>query len=117
MKSRGQRARRSKVADLVSQPVTVEHRPHEDPAPSLALEAGRTHRDARDPFGRSPCRCALADLVDDRIGIDDPPLDETRPQEEIVYDRRDPASGKQAGVFYQERPSTLNATEIVPPRS
>src|SRR2546430_4189390 len=43
----------------------------------------------------------LPDLVDDGVRIDDPPLHETRPQEQIVDDRRDPTIGNQSGVFQQ----------------
>ena len=79
---------------MICQPVTVQHRTHECPRPALALE--RRSRievlkiDLRDD-GADP---AVADLADDRIRVDDPAFDETRPKEKVIDDRRDPGLGE-----------------------
>src|SRR2546429_6725972 len=82
-----------KVADVAAQLVTVQHRLHEDPGPPLALEAWGRIETLEIGLGDDGIDAPLPDLVDDGVRIDDPPLHQTRPQEEIVDDRRDPTIG------------------------
>jgi hypothetical protein len=79
---------------VVSQSVTVQDRSHEDPGPPLALKPGGRVEMLEIRLRDHGVDAPLADLVDDRIRIDDASLDETRPKEEIVHDRRDPALGE-----------------------